>query len=71
MMSQDEYRKARLALGLSVHEWIDALGISESSHKKYNAGIRPVPVQTEKLIMALLKIQHLCCSLKEFRRSRG
>jgi hypothetical protein len=58
-MAPSEYHQARLTLGLSLPEWLDALGISESSHKKYNAGIRPVPAHTEKLILALLKIQQL------------
>lgn len=58
-MTPEEYKQARHALGLSQPEFLDALGISGSSHKKYSGGFRPVPDTVALLIQALKKIQAL------------
>lgn len=62
-MTHEQYKQAQLMLGFhgrnKLAGWLDTLGISESSHKKYNAGIRPVPPTVEKLINALLVTKRL------------
>lgn len=64
-MTPTEYKQAQQQLGFhgrnKLDAWLDAIGISESTHKKYTsgnstAGISPV---VERLIKALLRIQQL------------
>ena len=58
-MTADDYKKARIALGLPLQDWLNELGISESSHKKYSSGHREVPPTVANLIRALLRIKEL------------
>ena len=67
-MTPEEYKAAmhlllgpddRHAGGRPVREWLDMLGISESSHKKYSSGAQPVSPIVERLIQALLRIHEL------------
>jgi hypothetical protein len=62
-MTPEQYKQAQQQLGFhgrnKLAGWLDTLGISESSHKKYHSGIRPVPPTVERLISALLRIRQL------------
>jgi len=67
-MTPEEYKQAQRTLlgpddrhagGRPVREWLDMLGISESSHKKYSSGAQPVSPIVERLIRALLRIHEL------------
>ena len=58
-MNPEDYAKARERLGLSVVDWCKELGISVHAHKKYNAGIRPVPKMLELSIEKSEKIKSL------------
>ena len=63
-MTPDDYKQAQKTLGFygrgKLAGWLDTLGVSESTHKKYTTGavdkINPV---VERLINALLRIQAL------------
>jgi hypothetical protein len=63
MMTHEQYKQAQQQLGFygrgKLAGWLDALGISESSHKKYSSGHSPVSPTVERLITALLRIQEL------------
>jgi predicted transcriptional regulator len=54
-MTRDDYQEARKILGLSINQWVDRLGISESAHKKYSSGNREIPLYIQRHIETLLK----------------
>jgi len=62
-MTPTQYKQAQRDLGFhgrnKLAGWLDQLGISESSHKKYTSGHADVPPVVARLITALLRIQHL------------
>lgn len=68
-MTPTEYKQAHQQLGFhgrgKLAGWLDELGISESSHKKYTSGHADVPPVVARLITALLRIQHLEQQLSE------
>lgn len=58
-MDSKEYQAIRHDLQLTPSEWCEKLGISLSSHKKFNAGLRPIPRQLEQSINWLVEIRKL------------
>ena len=63
-MTSEEYKAARRLImgpdarhtgGKSALDWIDMLGISMSSHRKYVTGERQVPAPVERLIKILME----------------
>lgn len=62
-MTHIEYQNAQEQLGYygrgKLAGWLEELGISESAHRKYRSGDKPVNPTVERLITALLKIQQL------------
>lgn len=68
-MTPEQYKQAQHQLGFhgrnKLAGWLDTLGISESSHKKYTSGHADVPPVVARLITALLRIQQLEQQLSE------
>jgi hypothetical protein len=62
-MTPEQYKQAQRDLGFhgrnKLAGWLDTLGISESSHKKYTSGHAPIPPVVERLINALLRLDEL------------
>lgn len=62
-MTHIDYQNAQKQLGYygrgKMAGWLDAMGISESAHRKYRSGDKPVNPTVERLITALLKIQQI------------
>ncbi len=58
-MTPDEYKAARKELGLNVSDWVDKLGISISTHKKYSSGALNVQQAVSNHIETLLELDKL------------
>ncbi len=62
-MTPTQYKQAQQQLGFhgrnKLAGWLDTLGISESSHKKYTSGHAPIPPVVERLIRALIRLNEL------------
>ncbi len=58
-MTPDEYKAARKELGLNVSDWVDKLGISISTHKKYSCGALNVQQAVANHIETLLELDKL------------
>ncbi len=62
-MTPEQYKQAQQQLGFygrgKLAGWLDELGISESSHKKYTSDHAPIPPVVERLINALLRLDEL------------
>jgi hypothetical protein len=62
-MTPTEYKQAQQAMGFhgrnKLAGWLETLGISESSHKKYTSGHAPIPPVVERLIHALIRLNEL------------
>lgn len=66
-MTPSQYKQAQHALGFDARttggkpltEWLDALGISEPTHKRYTTGAGAISPTVERLIKALLRIHQL------------
>ncbi|HGY0724504.1 TPA: hypothetical protein ACNUS5_002437 [Vibrio cholerae] len=61
-MTNEEYKSARKELKMSVPEWIEKLGISRDTHKKYNSGAIPIqlPVVNHIKTMIEKKVARKC-----------
>lgn len=62
-MTSEQYKLARNELALSVPEWIDKLGISRDTHKKYNSGAIAIQLPVSNHIQTLLELNRLKKSL--------
>jgi len=66
-MTKEEYKQGQHTLGFDARysdgkplsEWLDTLGISEPTHKRYTTGSGAISPTVERLINALLRIQQL------------
>jgi predicted transcriptional regulator len=59
IMTSEEYKAARGELGLSVPEWIERLGISRDTHKKYNSAAMAIQLPVSNHIQTLLELNRL------------
>ncbi|HAS4214138.1 hypothetical protein ACQ5UC_16230 [Vibrio cholerae] len=58
-MTTEEYKLARKELGLSVPDWIDKLGISRDTHKKYNSGAIAIQLPVVNHIRTLIELNRI------------
>lgn len=54
-MTNEEYKSARKELKMSVPEWIEKLGISRDTHKKYNSGAIPIQLPVVNHIKTMIE----------------
>lgn len=58
-MTSEEYKAARDELGLSVPEWIEKIGVSRDTHKKYNSGALAIQLPVSNHIQTLLELNRM------------